>query len=294
MYTAASRVSSAGNFRALHALGLHMGERMTANYEDPVMVSHIANFRKSHDPNELEPVKAMLKERGKQHRFWGWKIPGQLMPELYDVCPNPRFISIHRDAVAITSRIAASDNKPIMGMFQGIQELQDSLLNFLTVTPHPAFMISYEKALLYPQTFVDGLIHFLKPYQPSEQQRADAIAAISPSPKDYLMGTRTPETEGNFDGFEAGHLMGWARSNHDQKKALTITITIDNDFTATTTNDQYRADVEKIKGGNGHCGFAYKVPDALLDGKMHHVSITIPGEPDVLVGSSEQELVLTA
>lgn len=276
--------------RVLDALGIYMGKMITANYEDPDLVFHQLNYNQDKSDAHINAMREMVEARSNEHPIWGWKIPGAPLPSLYDACHNPRFISIHRDEIAIASRIDASDDEPFMGVLTGIMEVKQKIQHFLMTSGRPIYMISYEKALLHPEKFVDGLIQFLAPYHPTAAQRQAAIDVITPSPKEYLLGTRTPEVEGNLDGMHKGCIMGWVMDNRNLDRELDITIFIDGKEYTTERADHYRPDVKKLKGGTGRYGFLVAISDTLKDGTTHTVEATVKGEEDVLIGSIPQTL----
>ncbi len=120
--------------------GIDIGDNLPVNLEDPVFTR-----------NQPEELKAEIEKRNASRDVWGWKFPraGVYLPKIQDKLRNPRYIVVWRDLLANARRINKRGS-PIVEALQHAHRIQAQNIAFLESTPHPALLISYEKAVLDP------------------------------------------------------------------------------------------------------------------------------------------------
>lgn len=153
----------------LRLLGVFMGYNLgRTNNED-------LDFQEERDPSPLE---APIRRRNAAFDLWGWKFPGSLgyiepiLPQLR----NPYFFIICRDPVAIAQREHALGNYTFGEALRLAALHQFKLLTFTYRTPHPAFLISYERSLRGKAGFVKDLASFAG--LPLSDDRAETISSF--------------------------------------------------------------------------------------------------------------------
>jgi hypothetical protein len=190
--------------QVLDRLGLFLGDDC-----DPVVVEDVAILRalQNSDMNQLQDI---IADRNRHFSLWGFKVPN-----LHTFLPvtdtslfrNPRFVVVFRDPLAIARRNELS-------MFQGaLEALREAgehlahLISYVGALTAPAMLISYEKVLQYPEHLVDAVAAFCG-LQPNDEQKAAALASITPNGHAYMLATRL-ECLGQIDNIADSTLRGW-------------------------------------------------------------------------------------
>lgn len=152
----------------LRLLGVFMGYNLgRTNNED-------LDFQER-DAAALEPH---LRRRNAELDVWGWKFPGSLgyIDGILPLLRNPQFIVICRDPVAIAQREHALGNYPFGEALRLATLHQFKLLTLAYRTPHPVFLISYERSLRGKGGFVKDLAAFA--HLPVSDERAETISSF--------------------------------------------------------------------------------------------------------------------
>lgn len=86
-----------------------------------------------------------------------------------------------------------------------------------------------------------------------------------------------PDIKGFVDviDIEKLYVSGWVVNKTDPKMKLTVEVYVDNCIVGKGVADKYRADLEKAKIGDGRCAFKIDLPESLLDGKEHTISVRV-------------------
>jgi hypothetical protein len=160
------------------ALGVDLGPRTDLegwHFEDQTM----------HSPYIAVQVK-YAKQRDLECPRWGWKDPVGLssVRNALFALRNPRIIIVFRDPLAtIQGEMRfdeVNDIQPRRTLASLVKQTTDWLahnLEFSTITACPTLLVSYERALNYPERFVAELSGFLG-VEPTAEQRAEALSRI--------------------------------------------------------------------------------------------------------------------
>jgi hypothetical protein len=207
-------------------------------------------------------LRRMIVARNTEHATWGAKLPS-LQAYLHVGAlrrfRNPHLIVVVRDLVAVAKRNVISEFR---GELDALQDALDGLYSTLGFVRHarcPTLLLSYEKALGGPESFIDTLFHFCG-LAVSDAQREAALATVRPNDPAYVAGARRPLT-GCVDGIAEGHLYGWCHQI-GSLDPLPLDILIDGRRAMAVIANMYREDLLLSGIGNGNHGFFVPV-DAL-------------------------------
>jgi len=197
-----------------------------------------------------------IARRNAEHRDWGFKIPnihGFLGYADLSRFRNPHLVLIFRDPLAIAVRNGISE------FFDQSTALSDtvvalgSLVAFVDNTDCPSLLMSYEKALIFPEDFVDTLARFCG-LDPEPDTRGRMVGLVRPNPEAYLRGARR-QFAGSVDTLHDNVLHGWCCQLHELA-AVTLDLFLDGRKVATLKADHFRADLVAAGFGNGNHGFS--------------------------------------
>jgi len=151
------------------ALGLHMGNNLPQNYEDPEFVNQ-----------PLEKMCETVKRKNQHHRRWGWKYPeaAHYLGSMHSSVRNPRFIIVFRDLVAIANRQKITNNIDTTTSLTSNMLLQQKNILLALQWEAPTLAVSYEKAIANNESFLEDLASFIEMDLPEE--RSDLIEFMKP------------------------------------------------------------------------------------------------------------------
>jgi hypothetical protein len=240
---------------ALEKLGVFMGERSSPPVFEDMTISEVMESK------NFSIAKEIVKKYSESHSKWGWKRPSSIeyLDEVEKVFDSPAYIFIFKDIFSIAQRNAISmlsDLLPAMGRALSQYEMS---LAFLRETNPYAMLISYEKAVSYPEFVVSALIDFYE-LSPSEQQVNDAIAFIAPNPVDYLDASRITKAHGRLGGILGRTVYGWARYVHAKKPAYVELFLNETKF-GTVLANLPRADLDERFGTP--CAYVFALPEGV-------------------------------
>jgi len=165
---------------AVHALGVDLGpakDLSERTFEDQSM-----------NTDDLGSRLSYIKRRNTERQVWGWKDPTAIvsMRELFFALRSPRLILVFRDMMAtIDSEMRFDDHINLMPRrtFADLAEATTnwwvSNVEFMSRTTFPTLIVSYERALQHPETFVNQLSKFLG-LAPTQEQVQEAMIRINP------------------------------------------------------------------------------------------------------------------
>jgi hypothetical protein len=108
-----------------------------------------------------------------------------LRPEHLALFDNPHLIVPFRDIACIAVRKSLSEFKDtIQAMREAVDQL-DAMVTFLAAANTPNLLLSYEKALLFREDFVDTLMRFCG-LPDNAALRARLIELIEPNRRHYI------------------------------------------------------------------------------------------------------------
>lgn len=256
----------------LHHLGVVMGEKLSAVYED-------LNLSLAVEENRIDDLKSIIQQRNLAHKTWGWKRPSSV--KTYDVWHDkfrsPVYIVVFRDLFAIANRNRISMMTDLISDMKNSLNHFDIILNLLERDKKPALLISYEKAMLNPQQFVLQL-HKLLDIGNEESVKA-AVNFINPNPIAYLKGSRITETKGCVDLITAKEISGWAIYKKVPTRPVKLNITINDQAVYEVTANKMRPDLrDKGLHPTGNCGFSLRFDSKNILKEGDSVSVRAVGD----------------
>ena len=232
----------------LHKLGVFMGNRTDkAVFEDVEIASAI-------ESSDKKQLKSLIELRNREHAIWAFKRPNvfNLIDKHLPLFRNPRFVVVFRDPAAIAKRNEISMHRDFLSELRTANEQTGKLVKFVSRLKLPAMVVSYEKALLNPEPFIDALVDFCG-IDANEQQRGKAAGVIENGPERYLFSARA-KYEGCLEDVSNGKARGWVR-RIGRDTPLTVVITHDGKEVGRGKADLHRTDLETRKGTGNTCGF---------------------------------------
>ena len=238
---------------ALAKLGVFMGERAVPPvYEDV----HLSTAFEDRDHDQVSRI---VNEYGKNYARWGWKRPSAIayLDDVERLLPEPSYIFIFKDIFSIAQRNSIS---MLSEFLPGMEKALDQYclaLKFLRQNTPPALMVSYDKAVSYPEHLVDTLIQTYR-IKATEQQRKEAIDFIRPNPMDYLDASRITKAQGRLGGVSQRKIFGWARYIHAKKTAEVEIFLNEKSIGVTLANCPSDELLEKF---GEPCAYSYELPN---------------------------------
>jgi hypothetical protein len=199
----------------------------------------------------------LIRERNAQHEVWGFKIPNlhHMLPCAdLGIFRAPHLISIYRDPVAIAVRERLSEHIDEAKALVRASNAQVSMIEYCARSKCPTLLLSYEKALLAPEEFVDGLLAFCG-IKCTPEQRLAMLQQVQPNNPSYLQQANTTY-EGQIDGIMNGRLHGWCRKA-GWLQPVDLEVFRNDVLVGTILADRFREDLADAGIGNGNHGFVY-------------------------------------
>jgi hypothetical protein len=131
----------------------------------------------------------------------------------------------------------------------------------------PTLLLSYEKALSFPNVTIDSLIDFCGLRSP-DHVRNKMFAQVQPNRAEYLAAA-TRHFVGQIDGVLDGQLYGWC-AQLGRAEPIRLELLADDTMLEIVRADRYRDDLAKGGLGNGCHGFFIDLanhrlkPDAVI------------------------------
>jgi len=178
----------------LGILGLPIGVPVPAplemfNYEDPEFqeLLHCAGPR----PVDVERLRAVAASRNQKHPQWGFKLPAALnsLPLLERELRRPAFVFVLRDLVAIASRECIAAGADAIAAMRQALVWQQRMIEFAAISSSPCLLVSYEKALQFPELTVKTLAQWAG-LNVSPEAYSRATQCIAANRESYLRGVR--------------------------------------------------------------------------------------------------------
>ena len=153
---------------AIAMLGVPMGKDLPENIEDP-------NFNPiDHDTARRGPfidhVRQTVRERNATHPVWGWKYPraDRYLKDIVADLRNPRLVVVQRDPAPATIRGVRAARRlgedEAAAAYRTARErlkVMATQLDMVEALGLPSYLLSYEKAVLFPRRFLRDLAGFV-------------------------------------------------------------------------------------------------------------------------------------
>lgn len=233
----------------LRDAGVFMGEFVHDVVEEDASMLHILSSR------DMPRLSGIIQERNAAHSTWGFKVPNlhafMRFDELH-LFRDPHLIIIYRDPVAVTVRNSLSEH---FGELEGLAAATSAayaLARFVQRVPCPVLLLSYEKALAFPNLVIDSLLSFCD-LRIDEVARSRMFLRVQPNREEYLLAARR-SFQGSIDGVLNRELYGWCAQD-GRLEPVQLELWINGAFTTAFTADHYRADLAQSGIGNGNHAF---------------------------------------
>lgn len=270
----------------LSKLGIYMGDGLSSRYQDSALLDCLAR-------NDKKQAKRIIQERNSLYPVWG--IKKLRLWRWNPLFREPVYVVVLRDLFATANRRVTIYNISLVKEMFKVLWLNFWLLLFLSFNKRPVFIASYEKALLNPENFVDGLAAFLG--LDSTAQKAEAVAFIKPSPATYtntLVNYRAIEKNKDYVGYidllEPRRISGWALSTL-HPEPVSVDVWVNGTLKQTATANLPRPDVaSQNKRFHETCGFECLLDEADAFVADDQIDIRIAGMA-ISLNNSPQKFV---
>lgn len=255
---------------ALAKLGVFMGDLSRPPVYEDVRLS------KAIEANDLAAARLIVADYDSRYPIWGWKRPSSIdyLPLVDDLFDRPIYIFVFKDIFSIAMRNSISMLRDIFLGMEDANRKFGQAISFLRQRNPRAMLVSYDKALLRPDLFVNALIDFCG-LDVAEDCLREAIEFIRPNPADYLDSSRITKSQGNLGGLVGNSVRGWARYV-DARKSAVVDIYLNDVLVGSTSADLPRADLEKLFGIS--CAFSLDLPEGLKVGPADVLRARVSGD----------------
>jgi hypothetical protein len=178
----------------LGTLGLPIGLTIPAadshfNLEDPEFQKLL--HRESPGEVDLVALRDLIQRRNRDYAVWGFKLPMALnsLPLLEQELRAPQFILIFRDPIAVSSREVIAVGLEVIQAMRRALVWQERMIDFVESSNARCLLLSYEKALQFPDIVV-GLLASWCGLEVPEEQLYKACAVIEANRPPYLRAVR--------------------------------------------------------------------------------------------------------
>jgi len=178
----------------LRTLGLPLGVTGPAtgaqfNLEDPEFQTLLG--RESPGEIDLQSLRALALRRNLEHRVWGFKLPMALnsLPILEQELRGPQFIMIFRDPIAVSSREVVAVGIEAVDAMRRTLIWQERMISFVESSSARCLLLSYEKALQFPE-ITAGMLASWCGLEASTERLNQAAATIEANRTSYLTAVR--------------------------------------------------------------------------------------------------------
>lgn len=176
---------------ALGMLGLPLGAPVPPTIEQyNIEDREFMELLHREEPGEIDMdrLRELIHRRNQEHSVWGFKLPMALnsLPVLLEELRNPRFILVFRDVIAVSMRETISVGIEAFFAIRRALVWQERMIDFVERSGASCLLVSYEKALQFPELFLDGTADWCG-LRVTPERRAQALATISANSRNYLL-----------------------------------------------------------------------------------------------------------
>jgi hypothetical protein len=186
--------------------GLNIGDNLPVNCEDPEL--NIDLLRQQGASKPVEHIVSAIRRRNSSLDVWGWKFPAaaQYLNEIKPELRNPHLVLVFRDALATATRHV---HKP-EDIGPQIRRVNDVIIRNWQLAKGwnvPTLLVSYERAMLNPEAFVEQLSEFINNgAAPDIEKIKDYMRAGEYQPAPTASTVTVPNTEGKPHKARASNL----------------------------------------------------------------------------------------
>lgn len=239
----------------LEAAGIWLGDHVYEPINEDAEITQILRAR------DFARLDALIERQNAAAPIWGFKVPDLhrfLQHDELQRFRNPHLIVIYRDPVAVAVRNALSEQVDGSQAMIDTTSAMHSLAQFVRASRLPFLLLSYEKALLFPQVFIDNVLSFCG-VALNADQRAALLQHVQPNRAQYVL-TAKRQFAGHLEGVIDGKLYGWARHVGHLEPVL-LDLLVDDRLAATFEANEFRGDLLAAGLGNGNHAFFLDLTD---------------------------------
>ena len=265
----------------VQTLGVHLGDTVDVNLLEDLEI------RSATREADMEKMEALIEERNQKSPIWGWKYPGSLehLSKFSSSLRNPFVIFTFRDPIATSVRNQIGEEETL-----NLIDTVDDALNYMKLAMQwirdhdaPCMCVSYEKALLNPESLVDEVMCFLQ-IEANETDRFAAIEQVQLGNTRYLSAKLWETHLGFIDSIHDGVISGWAHIKESSEPA-NLEVRVNLKKVATIVADQFREDLKQNDIGDGLCGFTFEIGPYLQREVTNRVEVCFADSEYPLQGS---------
>lgn len=240
--------------RALHDMGVHMGDRISAVVED------VEVFRPMED-GDTDALRQIVARRNAKYPKWGFKRPAAItyIRKFESEFRNPNYLIVFRDILAVTNRNRLSVGQDALSGLRIAAQQYVKLAELAASLGAPTLLVSYEKGLLEPDDFVTHLAAFAGVDDPV--LLAKARAGVAPGNERYLEESRARRGLGRLDAVVDRVVTGWAAMS-DVPRPVEVRLVLNDRELGVVLADRPRPDARRHEPAGAH-GFEFALPGGL-------------------------------
>jgi hypothetical protein len=250
----------------MHHLGISMGEKLLATYEDSRLSHLLLN-------GAFGELTSEIARRNDEHMVWGWKYPDlpmlAVLPKLLEVLRNPHVVAVFRDVLSIANRNRVSAGTDLFLNLKAAAGYYTDLIDYLAESSVPALLISYEKAVQNPALVVEKVGQFAGVAGKDVNR---ILTELALDKMKYLEATDN-RCNGFVDRVTRSVISGWAYSRASDSP-IDVEIEINGKMLGSTKASIYRADVKNVvnhPSGNVGYSFSLRPENSLVQGDVVRV-----------------------
>lgn len=251
----------------LKSLGVFIGTKIdNAVFED-------REIARALEGGSSGTVAALFATRNAEHRIWGFKRPAayKQLAKLCRATRHPRVIVTFRDILAISLRNNISMQMDPVKFMPDLAAEHQELISTIRRLSAPCLLISYEKALQFPDRTVAEIASFCGLHP--EPGRLDAASAAIESNSPQYIQTARLRYQGRIEGLIDGQLRGWVKVQTLPQVRVNVELELDGKVVETTCASYYRPDLERARIGDGRYGFRFSITDKMNRDSLVNVRI---------------------
>ncbi len=265
--------------KALHDMGVHMGDRISAVVEDVEVFRPMEN-------GDMGALRQIVTKRNTAYAKWGFKRPAAIgyVRKFESEFRNPNYLIVFRDILAVTNRNRLSVGQEALSGLRIAAQEYVKLAELVDALNAPTMLISYEKALLEPDGFVAGLAAFAGVEDAALLRRARAN--VAPGNERYLEESRSHRGVGRLEGLFDRTIKGWAAMS-DATKPVEVRLALNGRELGVVRADRPRCDARRHEPQGPH-GFEFALPENFVVSQGDVLTGRIVGEIKDLAHSPQK------
>lgn len=232
-------------------------------------------------------LRRVIGERDAAYRVWGFKLPmlcRDLPRERLAWFTNPHLIVTFRDPVAMAVRTAVSEYQDTIRSLRKAVADQNAVFAYTDTVNCPTMLLSYEKALMMPEQFIDAVVRFCG-IRLDAGIRSGLLSIVEPGRKRYLEGARR-RFDGTVERIQGDALCGWCWLTQSDEP-VTLEVFADDRLVTRVLANVSRDDLRAAGIGDGRHGFMIPL-QAITVGHEAVVSIRVAGHGVELPNSGKR------